>query len=171
MRHFLIFFMVFSFCVKSRAQDPEFPKKEFITHFRIHSGMITTFKSTAPDIFAGGIQVIPQYTFVENKIRGGIVAGGFYGSKKIQGLAGPTISFKLKTLNAGFFGSGGNIHLSLDHLWGTKKQRLFGGGFNADIGNKIVLNLTLHRDYNLNNWWIQQGIAFRISKVKQPPHP
>ncbi len=152
------------------AQDPEFPKKEFIMHLRLQSGMTTNFKSS-PDLFTGGIQLVPQFTVVENRLRMGLVAGGFYTAKKIQGMAGPTVSLKLKTIAVKNMGSGGNINLSLDHLWGTGTQRLFGGGLQADLFNLIVIGTSLHRDYKNNNWWLQGSIAFRISKVKSIPHP
>jgi hypothetical protein len=169
MRYFFCFLFAVSMTSVCTAQDPEFPAKEFIMHLRLHNGMITNFKSSAPDLYAGGMQLIPQFTVVKNKLRLGAVGGVFYASKNIQALIGPTVSLKLKSINAGIFGSGGNIHLSFDHLWGTKKQRLIGGGFNLDIANKIVLNFTIHRDYKLNSWWLGQGVSFRISKVKKVP--
>ncbi len=162
---YLLFICCSFYC---KAQDAEFPKDEFIMHLRLQNGMVTNFKGTAPDVYTGGLQVIPQYTLVQNKLRGGIIAGAFFINKKWNAQFGPTISYKIKTLSAGVFGSGGNIHLSAEHLWGTQKQRLFGGGIHLDLANKLVLNFSLHRDYNLNNWWLQNGIAFRLSKVKQP---
>ena len=75
--------------------DPEFPK-EFIMHVKLHNGMVTNF-TQAPDIYVGGIQLIPQYTLVEKLLRGGIIADVYYVSKKIQAAFGPTISIKLKT--------------------------------------------------------------------------
>ena len=157
-------------CVQLQAQsDPEFPK-EFIMHVKLHNGMVTNF-TQAPDIYVGGIQLIPQYTLVEKLLRGGIIADVYYVSKKIQAAFGPTISIKLKTFKAAPFGSLGNLHLNIDHLWGTNKERLIGGGINADIGNKIVLGLTLHRDYNLNSWWIQNTLGYRISKLKKKAEP
>lgn len=153
-----------------QAQDPEFPKKEFIMHLRVHNGMVTSFKSS-PDLYVGGLQLVPQFTVIENRLRTGIIAGGFYTGKKLQALIGPTVSFKLKTLSLKNFGSGGNVNLSIDHLWGTGKQRLIGGGLNIDLLNFIVTGASIHRDYNLNNWWLQGTIGFRISKVKKIPHP
>jgi hypothetical protein len=148
------------------AQQTEFPK-EFVTHLRLHSGM-TTNKGSAPDIFVGGLQVIPEYTIVEHKLRGGIIAGAFYSYSEINGLFGPTLSLKITEFQGGHFGTLGNLYINLDHLWGTDKQRLLGGGINLDLLNKLVVSLTAHRDYKWNQWWIQSGIAFRISKVKQP---
>lgn len=132
--------------------------------------MVTDFGSY-PDIYVGGIQLVPQYTLVEHRIRGGAIADVYYTGKKINAAFGPTISFKLKTINAAPFGSAGNIHLNLDHLWGTNKERLIGGGINIDLANKIVLGLTIHRDYNLNTWWLQNTLGLRISKLKKTAEP
>ena len=157
-------------CMSVMAFSQEFPKNEFIMHLRLHNGMVTNFKS-APDLYVGGLQLIPQYTVVENVLRVGVIAGGFYTGKKLQGEVGPTVSFKLKTIALKSFGSGGNINLSLDHLWGTEQQRLLGGGLNIDLLNFIIIGVSAHRDYSLNNWWLQASIGARISKVKKPIHP
>ena len=159
----LLFFL--SVSMVSSAQT-EFPQ-EFIAHIRLHSGMIT-YNNNAPELFVGGLQVIPQFTLVPNKLRGGAVAGAFYAYNNIHGLFGPTISYKISEFKGGHFGSLGNLHINLDHLWGTDKQRLAGGGINLDLLNKLIVSLSAHRDYQLNNWWLQSGIAFRISKAKQP---
>ena len=130
--------------------------------------MVTNFTNTS-DVYVGGIQLIPQYTFVPTKLRGGIIGDVYYTGKKIQAAFGPTISFKLKTFRAAPFGSVGNLNINIDHLWGTNKERLFGGGMNMDLGNKIVIGLSAHRDYNLNTWWLQNTLAIRISKVNKLP--
>ena len=160
----LLLLCFLSFQVSAQS-DTEFPK-EFIMHLKLHNGMVTNF-TDAPDQYAGGIQLIPQYTLVKNKIRAGVIADGYFSGKKFQAAFGPTVSFKLKTFKLGLFGTGGNVHLSVDHLWGTNKERLIGGGINLDLGNKIVLGLTAHRDYNLNTWWFQNTLGIRISKVKK----
>ncbi|MEO6633763.1 MAG: hypothetical protein ABIN13_18620 [Mucilaginibacter sp.] len=163
MKAFSVAVLLLLFSIRLLAQDPEFPK-EFIMHLKLHSGMVTTFNGNTPDIYTGGIQLVPQYTFVTNLLRGGVIADGFYTDKKFQGAFGPTVSIKLTTLKAEPFGSLGNINLSIDHLWGTGRQRLLGGGINADIGNLIVLGITMHRDYGLHDWWLQSSLGFRISK-------
>ncbi|MEO6734286.1 MAG: hypothetical protein ABIN01_23900 [Ferruginibacter sp.] len=165
-----VLLIFFSFQLCAQEQDTEFPT-EFIMHLKLHNGMVTTFRGKVTDMYAGGIQLIPQYTIVKNLIRGGVILNGFYTAKKLQAAFGPTMSIKLKTLHVKPFGSAGNIHINIDHLWGTEEQRLFGGGLNVDIGNKIVLGLSVHRDYNLNNWWLQNTLALRISKVKKQPEP
>lgn len=158
-------------CITAFAQDPEFPKKEFIMHLGLHSGLVTNFHGAVPDLFVGGMQLVPQFTVIENHLRLGAIGDVYYTGKKIQAAIGPTVSLKLKTFDLKKLGSGGNINLSLDHLWGTEKQRLLGAGINAELLNLIVMGISVHRDYNLNSWWFQSSFGFRISKVKQPPHP
>ena len=165
-----ILLFLLSFQLSAQDQDPEFPK-EFIMHLKLHNGMVTNFRGNAADMYAGGVQLIPQYTIIKKLLRGGIILNGFYTDKKLQAAFGPTLSFKLKTLHAKPFGSAGNIHVNIDHLWGTDEQRLLGGGINVDIGNRIVVGLTIHRDYNLNNWWLQNTLGLRISKLKKKPEP
>ncbi|MEO6550041.1 MAG: hypothetical protein ABIN94_18710 [Ferruginibacter sp.] len=160
--------ILFSF--QSYAQDPEFPK-EFIMHLKLHNGMVTNFKGTSPDIYIGGLQLVPQYTIIPHLVRAGVIGDVFYTGKKLQAAGGPTLSIKLKTLQAKPFGSAGNIYINVDYLWGSEKQRLIGAGINADIGNKLVLGLSLHRDYNLNTWWLQNSLGLRISKLKKKPEP
>ncbi len=158
---------LFLFLAKAHAQqDPEFPK-EFVLHLKWHNGMQTNFKAGPNDAYVGGFQLIPQYTVVPKLLRAGIVVGGFYSNKKCQGLIGPTLSVKLKTLKASPVGSVANIHANFDWLWGTEKQILIGAGLNADLGNRVVIGLSLYRDYSLNNWWIQNGISLRLSKLKK----
>ena len=164
--------LLLGFAMHSSAQtDPEFPNG-FILYAKLHNGMITDF-SSKPDLYVGGMQLAPQYTVVPRLLRVGIIAGGFYGNKKIRGEFGPSVSFKLKTFNANLkgsrVGSFGNLNLLVDHLWGTGKQRLLGGGLILDAGNLISFGLTAHRDYNLNNWWFQSEIAIRISKKRVTP--
>lgn len=167
MLHHIKTFMLSVLCfisIITTAQQTEFPK-EFIAHVRLHSGMIT---SPGADLFVGGLQIVPEYTLIEHKLRGGVIVGGFYSYSEINGLFGPTLSLKLTEFKGGHFGSLGNLHLNFDHLWGTDKQRLAGAGINLDLLNKLVVSLTAHRDYKWDQWWIQTGIAFRITKVKTP---
>src|SRR3954471_23210249 len=148
------------------AQDTEFPKG-FIMHLKLHNGLVTTF-NTAPDLYVGGIQLVPEVTVVEHLVRVGVIADGFYTDKKVQGAIGPTLSLKLKTFKTGFYGTAGNIHLVVNHLWGTSNERLVGGGLVADVLNKITIGITAHRDYNLDTWWFQSELGFRISKAQKP---
>lgn len=171
MPRLLMIILLSSFFYHLNAQaDPEFPK-EFILHLRLHNGMVTDFNGFFPDQYTGGIQLVPQYTLLVNKIRGGIIADAFYTGKKLQAAFGPTVSVKLKTLHAGPLGTTGNIHLSFDYLLGTQRERLVGGGINADVLNRVVIGLCAHRDYNLNTWWFQNTVAVRINKLKKKKGP
>jgi hypothetical protein len=155
---------------KLNAQnDPEFPKG-FIMYAKLHSGMVTNFKA-APDLYVGGIQLVPMFTVAPHKLRAGIIADGFYTGKKLQAAAGPIVAWKIKTLQAGVFGSAANINLTFDHLWGTEEQQLIGAGINADVLNLLLIGITAHRDYNLNNWWFESSIGIRISKKPKPKEP
>ena len=172
MRMKIITAILFLFsCVtcSSQQDDPEFPKG-FIMHARLHNGMLSRFNSS-PDLYLGGLQLVPQFTVVEHRLRLGAMAGSFYSANKIAFEFGPTASIKLKTLHAGIFGSAANIHLSVDHLWGTGRQRLVGGGINLDLLNLLIVGISVHRDYHLNNWWMQQSLAVRISKKKKIIEP
>jgi len=170
MKKYTAFLVTIFFAINSFAQnDPEFAKG-FIMHLKLHNGMITNF-SSVPDLYIGGIQLVPQYSVVEHLLRAGIVADGFYTDKNINGAFGPTASLKIKTLSAGFFGSVANLNINIDHLWGTNREHLIGGGFNADLGNLLVFGITVHRDYYYNNWWFQSEIGIRISKKIKVTEP
>lgn len=171
---------IFTFCLllmagtltKVSAQsDTEFPKG-FIMYAEWHSGMITDF-SSAPDLFAGGLRLAPQVTIIPNRVRAGILAGGFYAQNKIQGEAGPSVSVKLKSFNAALKGAGigsvGNLNLRAEHLWGSGKQRLLGGGVFLDLGNLFAAGLTAHRDYKQQTWWFESVIGIRISDKHKNP--
>lgn len=169
MRIRIIAFLLLLATKTSAQDDPEFPKG-FIMYLKLNNGLVTQFNSS-PDLYTGGIQLIPEFTVVEHRLRAGAVAGVFYTDKKVQVAAGPIFSLKLKTFNVKPFGSAGNINLTVEHLWGSGEQRLFGGGFNVDLLNKIVIGISAHRDYNLNAWWFQNGVALRISKKKKTVEP
>ena len=155
--------------VSNAQDDPEFPKG-FVMHAKLHNGLITNFHQGV-DLYTGGLQVIPQFGLIPRKLRAGIIAGGFYANKRMDAQFGPTVSFKLKTFNAGPFGSAANLHLTADHIWGTNKQKLAGGGIHVDLLNKLVLGLTAHKDYEYNAWWIQTAIGIRINKVNKTREP
>ncbi len=162
----LILFCCVFFVQHCFAQnDTEFPKG-FIMHAKLHNGMVTDFKAGA-DLYVGGIQLVPQFTVVEHKLRAGLVAGAFYSSKIVEGQFGINTAVKLTTINALVFGGAANINLSAEHLWGTGKQKLIGGGINVDVLNKIVLALTMHKDYEFKTWWLQTSLGIRVSKKKK----
>ncbi len=168
-KQFTCVFAFFAIVIIVKAQDTEF-EKGFIMHLKFQQGMITNFHRGA-DSYVGGLYLQPQFTVVPHLLRLGADAGVIYSGKKAGALAGPLVSLKLKTLKAGPFGSAGNINLSLSHLWGTDKQQLAGGGINIDLLNKLLLVLSAHRDYNLNTWWFQTGLGFKLTKTKKVDEP
>ncbi len=133
-------------------------------HLKLGSGLVAI--PSGPELFVGSLDLRPQWTLVPFRVRGGLVAGGFYSGRRVNGLGGLTASVKLTEFKAGYFGSIGNLHLSADHLWGTKEQRLAGLGLNLDLGNRIVIGFAGHRDYALANWWWTSSLAVRLSRVK-----
>lgn len=154
-------------CMHVHAQDPndtEF-RKGWVTYLRLDNGVISNFHA-GPDLYAGGMQVNPQYTIVQHKLRIGANAGFVYGNKKFSGLAGPSLAFKLKSINLGVLAGLANLHVVGEHTWGTDKQRLAGGGIGLELLQKGLISLTTHRDYNLNNWWIQVHIGMNLKRNK-----
>ncbi len=166
---FLLTIALCCFTLKGITQDTEFTRG-FIFHAKLHSGMISNFHRGA-DLYVGGVQLVPQVTIVPGKLRGGVIAGAFYAAKNFEGQFGPTISVKLKTINAGPFGSAANIHLTGDHIWGTGKQKLTGGGIHVDLLNKLVLGITAHKDYEFHTWWLQSSLGLRLSRIKKTSEP
>ncbi len=169
-RQTILSILLFScFAFRGLSQDTEFTKG-FVLHSKLHSGMITDFHRGV-DLYVGGFQLVPQVTLLPGKLRGGVVAGAFYAGKSFEGQFGPTLAVKLKTFNAGPFGSAANLHLTGEHLWGTGKQKLAGGGIHVDLLNKLVLGITAHRDYEFNTWWLQSSLGLRLSRIKKTTEP
>ncbi|HSI75243.1 MAG TPA: hypothetical protein VK957_05100 [Lunatimonas sp.] len=160
----LVWLGMLLWCIQAHAQVTEF-KNEGILHLKIHNGMVSDF-TMAPELYIGGIQVAWQYGVVPGRVRLGATGGGFYTGKKVQALAGPTAALLLKSFGAADFGTAGNLHLSVEHLWGSEKQKLAGAGLHADLLNRLVLGLISHYDFEWKNWWIQSVIAIRLSKPK-----
>ncbi len=145
--------------------DPEFPKG-WVVYANAHQGMATNFKYS-PDLYVGGIQVVPQVTVVPAHLRFGASAGLVYSGKKFSGLFGPKLSWKISTLNVKQLGSILNLQLEAEHLWGTDKQKLAGGGIKAEIGQLLLTGLTIHREYQFNYWWFQWSVGFNLARKKK----
>jgi hypothetical protein len=150
--------------VQLQAQDTEFPK-EWEVQLKLTNGMVTNFKGYAPDMYTGALGLAPQYAVIPHKLRIGAAAMLLYNNKKFGGLFGPSAAFKLKSIGTQLFGVG-NIHLQLEHLWGTDQQRLLGGGPFVELGHKLLIGITAHRDYHLNSWWFQSAIGIKLNKTK-----
>ena len=164
--------IAFIFCfasINSSAQnldDTEF-KKGWILLLQINNGLLTNFKASPPDLYAGGISLNPQFTIVEHKLRLGANAGFVYTDKKLSGLFGPMLAYKIKNFNAGNFGGLANLHVLAMAQWGTAQQQLAGAGLGLEALQKIHLAFTAQRDYHLNYWWLQSHIGFKLNKAKK----
>jgi hypothetical protein len=158
--------LLFSFTGYSQrnADDTEF-RKGWATYLKLDNGLISNFHSL-PDLYVGGLQINPQVTIVEHKLRIGATAGMVYANKKIAGLFGPSVAFKLKSFNLKNLAGLANLQLMAEHNWGTEKQRLAGGGIGLELLQKAMLIFTVHRDYNLNTWWLQTHVGIRLKKNK-----
>jgi len=161
----MLVYCIFHLNIKATSQNPddtEF-KKGWIFYLKLDNGVVSNFHS-APDLFTGGMLLNPQVTLIENKFRIGVNTGFAYTGKKINGLIGPTLAFKIKTFNLKNLGSMANLQLIAEHNWGSEKQRLVGGGVGFEVLQKILLILTTHRDYKLKNWWIQWHLGINLKK-------
>lgn len=160
------FFLTTALGASAQDDNPpiEFPK-EWAGYLRLQTGFISQNRPSAA-LFTGGVQGMVLYGFWPHRMRGGVVAGGYYAAGNIDGMIGPTVSVLLKEIGPKYFGSVGNIHLSGEYLFTTTKTRLLGGGVHLDLLNRLMLGLTAHRDWDQRQWWVQTAIAFRLTKPR-----
>lgn len=156
------------FCIDVHSQqdpnDTEF-RKGWVVYLKLDNGVISNFHA-APDLYVGGLQLSPQVTVIPHKLRLGANAGFVYANKKFSGLIGPSVAFKLKSINLKDLAGLANLQLIAEHNWGTEKQQLVGFGISLELLQKALVSLTAHRDYNLNNWWMQAHIGINLKKDK-----
>jgi hypothetical protein len=146
-------------------KDPEFPKGA-VMYLESHHGIATNFHNS-PDLFVGYLGLTPQVTVIPSHLRLGGTAGLLFNNKKFDGLFGPNLALKIKTLNVKQMGSILNLQLKVEYLWGTDKQKLIGGDINVELGQLLLIGLSLHRDYGLNYWWFQGGLGFNLLRKKK----
>ncbi|MFT4094937.1 MAG: hypothetical protein QM640_14995 [Niabella sp.] len=161
----LFFFIICCAGANAQSTDPEF-RNGWLLNAKLTNGVITDFKGSSADLYAGGVSVNPQFTVAENVLRIGVNAGAVYGNKKVSGMVGPMAAIKLKTFTAAEFGSVANMHLILEGNWGTNRQQIAGGGFGFEILKLAHIGITAQRDYHLNSWWLQSFIAIRLNRIK-----
>lgn len=145
--------------------DPEF-KKGWLLLAKLNNGFSSNFRATTPDIYIGGLALNPQVTVMPHRLRLGANAGVVYTGKQVSGIFGPMAALKLKTIGTKYFGSYANFQLLAEAGWGTRNQRLAGGGFALEALTHLHIGLTALRDYRLNTWWFQSTIAVKINKMK-----
>lgn len=160
----LLLTLLVSTAAAQEESATEFPR-EWAGYIRLQSGLISQTRPAAA-LFTGGVQGLALYSFWPHRMRGGLVAGGYYAAGDIDALAGPTVSVLLKQLGPKYFGSVGNIHISAEYLFTTTNNQLLGGGVHLDLLNRLMLGLTAHRDWDRRQWWVQSAIAFRFTRPR-----
>ena len=158
----------FSFCAFAQQPPTEF-EKGMVLNLELLQGF--TKAKSAPELYLADLRLSPQWTIAPGVLRAGVTGGVFYSSSNISGFAGPNLALNLKTVNAGQMGSLLNLQLVLEHLWGTDKQRLLGGGFRTEIGKKLLLSILTHRDYHLNYWNLEFGVGINFLRRKRDNGP
>jgi hypothetical protein len=151
------------------AAAQEFPKG-WVFPLELGQGTNTAFDQT-PDLYLGTLSFVPQYTLIKGRLRAGIAAGGAYTNKHIYGTGGPRLSLMLTDGPKVLHSTALNIQLVAEHLWGTKEQRLAGGGLSAEIGQLATLSLKALRDYHLSAWWLQFGLGINLFSPKPSDNP
>ena len=153
----LLFALLYS---PNLAAQQEFTKG-WVMYLEGSQGILTNFHSS-PDLYTGNLQLTPQVTVIPGVLRLAAATGLAFNNKKLTGLFGGGLNWKLATVHAQPFGSLLNLQLQAQHVWGTGKQRLVGGGLKAELGQIILAGITAHRDYTSGNWWLQAGIGFNL---------
>jgi len=159
-----IFFLPIVY-VTNAQKDTEFPKG-WVIYLQAQQGMVTRF-TTSPDLFVGGLRLSPQATLVPGLLRVGASAGAVFNNKTMNGLFGANVAIKLATINVMNLGSLLNLQLQAEHLWGTNHQKLAGGLLHIEVGQLLVLGLSVHRDYAIGNWWFQSGLGVNLLHKKK----
>ncbi|MBE7172066.1 MAG: hypothetical protein INR73_15875 [Williamsia sp.] len=155
---------VLGITLETQAQE-EFPKG-WVMYLEALQGAATNFHA-GPDQFVGNLQLSPQLTLIPDHIRVSAIGGTAFYNKKFYGTYGAGLNWRLSTISFDPFGSLLNLQVQLQHLWGTDKQRLVGGGLKAELGQIFLVGISAHRDYQLNEWWLQTGIGFNLLHKKK----
>lgn len=154
--------------VKSLAQS-EF-EKGWIFPFELGQGTVTAFNQI-PDLYLATLAFSPQVTVVPGRLRLGLTGGGAFTNKRIYGIGGGRASLLIwdgpKVLESTIF----NVQLVGEYLFGTKDQRLVGGGLAVELGTMATIAIKTHRDYVLNNWWFQGSLGLNLFRKKVAPPP
>ena len=147
------------------AQD--FEKKSKALNLELLQGF--TDPESLPPLYLGDLRLSYQYTLAKG-FSIGAAGGALFNNDQLSAYAGPNLALLLKQMKTPH-GTIGNIHLLVEHFWGTNDQKLIGGGLRASIGNSLLLSLLTHRDYCLDYWNFQFGIGINFLHKKRPLEP
>lgn len=156
------------YCRQSFSQataTPEFPRG-FTGYLNLQQGVVSDFRTT-PDYYQIGAAFNPQYTVWPSRLRAGLQLAGIYTQGRWSAQAGPTVALRLFDMRAGVFGTVLNVQLTAGHFWGSYKQKLAGGGIQAEIFQLFNLAFTGYRDYGNNQWWLQSSLGFNLIRPKK----
>lgn len=147
----------------------EFPKG-WVFPLELGQGTVTAFHHT-PDLYLASLSFAPQYTVITGRLRAGAAVGGVYTNKKVDGIAGPRLALLLTDKPRILHSTLLNLQLVAEHLWGTRQQRLAGGGLTAEVGQLFTLSLKAHRDYHWSAWWLQACLGINLFSKKPSDNP
>lgn len=153
----------------ANAAAQEFPKG-WVFPLELGQGAVTTFDHS-PDLYLGSLAFAPQYTLIKGRLRAGAAAGIAYTNKRIYGTAGPRLALMLTDKPKVLYSTVLNIQLLAEHLWGSKDQRLAGGGLALEAGQLGTLSVKALRDYRLNAWWLQLCLGINLFPKKPSENP
>ncbi len=151
----------------AQTPSPEFPKG-YVGYLNLQQGLVSDFKSSA-DAYQVGFTFSPQYTILPALLRVGLTGAAIYTQHRWHAQAGPNVALRLFDIKAGAFGTLVNVQLTAAHLWGSQRQKLAGGGLQAEIFQLFALSFTGYRDYGNGQWWLQSAIGFNILKPRKKP--
>lgn len=120
------------------------------------------------------LQAVPQVTLIPERLRLGVVLGGFYPASRVGALAGPRLTVKLLEGAPILSASSFNLHLLGEFLWGTAPastngRQLLGGGIGIGSSDLLTVALKVHRDLKQSATWFQVSIGYNIVKPSIPP--
>ncbi len=151
----------------AQTASPEFPKG-YVGYLSLQQGLVSDFTSSA-DVYQVGFSFAPQYTVVPRVLRLGLLGTAIYTQHRWQAQVGPQAALRLFDIKAGTFGTLVNVQLTAAHLWGSRNQKLAGGGIQAEIFQLFTIAFSGYRDYGNNQWWLQSSIGYNILKPKKRP--
>ena len=125
-------------------------------------------------LYLVGLQVVPQVTVIPNRLRVGVVLGGFYPGSRVGALAGPRLTLKLLQGKPVLTASSFNLHILGEYLWATAPapangRQLLGGGIGIGSSDLVTVAFKLHRDLNQPATWFQVSIGYNLVKPSSPP--
>lgn len=121
----------------------------------------------ADALYLATLQVVPQVTVVPERLRAGLVLGGFYPGTQVGGLAGGRLTCKL--LEGKKFALASTYHLNLQVEYlpvvqagdGPRRQWV-GAGLGLGTSNLLGVAIRLHRDFATPATYGQLSLAVNL---------